>query len=209
MEATESNELHFHQPIIKEKREWAWSHDTIFAVFWSCITVFYFSCDVLQPSVWIVTILEKLTVAHLGRNYPKIYGAQGSFEVFQAVNVKTTVFTDVTQYVIVPFTSLRKKPTWFIFMADKSSTALAWTSHIIFTKTSESPSHSRLISLVHCSICSHLRPTSYFNFRFVIQTTALRTIAINIDGVRTTYLTSVKEKRRETKCNAKLHHLPA
>lgn len=40
------------------------------------ITIFYFSCNVLQPSARIATILEKLTVAHMERKYNKIYEAQ-------------------------------------------------------------------------------------------------------------------------------------
>ena len=167
MAATESNELHFHQPIMKEKREWTWSHDTIFAIFWPCITVFYFSCDVLQPSAWIVTVLEKLTVAHLGRKYPKIYGAQKFFRGNTGGKRKDDSLRgcDAVCYGTFYLVAV-KKPTWFIFMADKSSAALAWTSHIIFTKKNFHISH--LISLLHCSICSHLCPTSYFNFRILI-----------------------------------------
>jgi len=59
---------------------------------------------------------------------------KGYFEVIQAVNVKTTVFTDVMQYVMVPFTSLRKKPTWSIFMAEVFCRACMNQSHNLHPK---------------------------------------------------------------------------
>jgi hypothetical protein len=166
MAATESDGLNFRHSIIKHDVTMPYSLQ--FFVFWPCITIFYFSLDVLQPSAWIATILGQLTVARLGRKYPEIYGARRFFRGNPGGNHKDYCLLGCDAVCYGTFYHIAEKRPWFIFMADQSSAAFASTIHIILIKTSESLPHSQHISLVHCSICSHLHPKSYFTFRFFI-----------------------------------------
>jgi hypothetical protein len=94
-----------------------------------------FSSDhVLQSSTFLATFYNRLHRSlQFLRNWQSLIWKEniliftepkGSFEVNRAVTVKTTVFSDVTPYVMVPFTTLRRN------LLDSSSWQISFLSRV-------------------------------------------------------------------------------